>query len=202
MADPMLTTYRGAAVDLINNNWADDDREMLEVVSEEAGVFRFNQGSLDSALLGSFAPGGWTAHVTAASGGAGVALLEIYAADIDTTTRLGGLSARGGVGPSLAAFGVGGTLVDPQLTLFNASSVIASNDSWQQSPDAAAIAALVLALGLLAVLPALASWTGLRQVAMVDAFYRSGSLVFGGGHVVLPLLRAETVPRGWLTFGG
>jgi chromate transporter len=34
---------------------------------------------------------------------------------------------------------------------------------------------------------------------MVDAFYRSGALVFGGGHVVLPLLRAETVPRGWLT---
>lgn len=173
MADPMLTTYRGAAVDLINDNWADDDREMLEVVSEEAGVFRFNQGSLDSALLGSFAPGGWTAHVTAASGGAGVALLEIYAADIDTTTRLGGLSARGrvgaggevlivgfviegttplrlllrGVGPSLAAFGVGGTLVDPQLTLFNASSVIASNDSWQQSPDAAAIAAAGSATG-------------------------------------------------------
>src|SRR5690606_18238928 len=30
-------------------------------------------------------------------------------------------------------------------------------------------------------------------------FYRSGALVFGGGHVVLPLLRAEVVPRGWLT---
>lgn len=33
---------------------------------------------------------------------------------------------------------------------------------------------------------------------MVDAFYRAGSLVFGGGHVVLPLLQAEVVPTGWV----
>ena len=34
---------------------------------------------------------------------------------------------------------------------------------------------------------------------MADSFYRSGSLVFGGGHVVLPLLEAEVVPPGWVT---
>ena len=34
---------------------------------------------------------------------------------------------------------------------------------------------------------------------MVDAFYRAGSLVFGGGHVVLPLLQAEVVPSSWLS---
>jgi len=34
---------------------------------------------------------------------------------------------------------------------------------------------------------------------MFDGFYRSGSLVFGGGHVILPLLRAEVVPRGWVS---
>jgi len=33
----------------------------------------------------------------------------------------------------------------------------------------------------------------------VDAFYRAGSLVFGGGHVVLPLLQAEVVPSGWVS---
>jgi chromate transporter len=33
---------------------------------------------------------------------------------------------------------------------------------------------------------------------LADAFYRSGALVFGGGHVVLPLLQSETVSRGWL----
>jgi chromate transporter len=32
-----------------------------------------------------------------------------------------------------------------------------------------------------------------------DSFYRAGSLVFGGGHVVLPLLQAEVVPPGWVT---
>src|SRR5690606_21421695 len=35
--------------------------------------------------------------------------------------------------------------------------------------------------------------------ALVDGFYRSGSLVFGGGHVVLPLLQAEVVPPGWVS---
>ncbi len=34
---------------------------------------------------------------------------------------------------------------------------------------------------------------------MFDSFYRSGALVFGGGHVVLPLLEQEFVPTGWLT---
>src|SRR5690606_31712361 len=57
--------------------------------------------------------------------------------------------------------------------------------------------ALVSFLALLVVLPALASAMGSRDLAVFDSFYRSGSLVFGGGHVVLPLLRAEVVPRGW-----
>jgi chromate transporter len=33
---------------------------------------------------------------------------------------------------------------------------------------------------------------------LFNSFYRSGSLVFGGGHVVLPLLQAEVVPKGWV----
>jgi len=37
-----------------------------------------------------------------------------------------------------------------------------------------------------------------QTLAMVDAFYRSGALVFGGGHVVLPLLQSEVVPSGWI----
>ncbi len=63
----------------------------------------------------------------------------------------------------------------------------------------AAAAALVVFLALLFVLPAVSTATGSRDVAVFDAFYRSGSLVFGGGHVVLPLLRAEVVPRGWIS---
>ncbi len=59
-------------------------------------------------------------------------------------------------------------------------------------------AAWALFAGLLALLPALASFTGNHAVALFDSFYRAGSLVFGGGHVVLPLLRAEVVPPGWI----
>ena len=51
---------------------------------------------------------------------------------------------------------------------------------------------------LLVGLPLLAGALPGRSVAMIDAFYRSGALVFGGGHVVLPLLQSEVVPRGWV----
>jgi chromate transporter len=40
--------------------------------------------------------------------------------------------------------------------------------------------------------------TGAFPIAVADSFYRAGSLVFGGGHVVLPLLQAEVVPPGWV----
>ena len=52
---------------------------------------------------------------------------------------------------------------------------------------------------LLMLLPILAAATGIKQIAVFDGFYRAGSLVFGGGHVVLPLLRAEVVPNGWVS---
>jgi chromate transporter len=38
-----------------------------------------------------------------------------------------------------------------------------------------------------------------QTLSIVDAFYRAGSLVFGGGHVVLPLLQTEVVPSGWVS---
>jgi chromate transporter len=62
-------------------------------------------------------------------------------------------------------------------------------------PGAMALLAFVV---LLAGLPILAALTQNHVVALVDVFYRSGALVFGGGHVVLPLLQAEVVPRGWI----
>ena len=59
----------------------------------------------------------------------------------------------------------------------------------------AAVAALVLFFVLLIGLPFLAHATGSPALKMFDAFYRAGSLVFGGGHVVLPLLQAD--PNSW-----
>jgi chromate transporter len=48
-------------------------------------------------------------------------------------------------------------------------------------------------------LPLLASLVPSQSIKLADAFYRAGSLVFGGGHVVLPLLQASVVPPGWVT---
>jgi chromate transporter len=58
---------------------------------------------------------------------------------------------------------------------------------------------LVIFFALLISLPLLASATASQTVKLFDAFYRAGSLVFGGGHVVLPLLQASVVPPGWVT---
>lgn len=60
------------------------------------------------------------------------------------------------------------------------------------------LVALALFFGLLLALPLLSETSDDRRLAMVDAFYRSGSLVFGGGHVVLPLLQAAVVDPGWV----
>ncbi|MFE8696020.1 chromate transporter [Cytobacillus sp. FJAT-53684] len=62
-----------------------------------------------------------------------------------------------------------------------------------------AVSCLSLFFGLLILLPILREITSLSWIAMFDSFYRSGSLVFGGGHVVLPLLEREFVPTGWLS---
>ena len=62
-----------------------------------------------------------------------------------------------------------------------------------------AVASLALFFVLLGGLPVLAAVTDVGAVALFDSFYRAGSLVFGGGHVVLPLLQAEVVPPGWVT---
>jgi len=57
---------------------------------------------------------------------------------------------------------------------------------------------LSLFFGLLVGLPVVHQLLPGQTLAMVDAFYRVGALVFGGGHVVLPLLQAEVVPSGWV----
>jgi chromate transporter len=59
-----------------------------------------------------------------------------------------------------------------------------------------AIVAWVAFFGLLLALPALTRVSGNQTLAVFDSFYRTGALVFGGGHVVLPLLRNEVVLPG------
>jgi chromate transporter len=61
------------------------------------------------------------------------------------------------------------------------------------------ITALAIFAVLLVGLPIVAVTTGDQNIRLFDTFYRVGSLVFGGGHVVLPLLQAEVVPSGWIS---
>ena len=62
-----------------------------------------------------------------------------------------------------------------------------------------AVVALLAFFALLIALPVAERLIDNGALAVADSFYRAGSLVFGGGHVVLPLLEAEVVPPGWVT---
>jgi chromate transporter len=62
-----------------------------------------------------------------------------------------------------------------------------------------ATAALALFFGLLLTLPIANAFLDSQALNVFDSFYRVGSLVFGGGHVVLPLLEAEVVGPGWVS---
>ncbi|UOR10484.1 chromate efflux transporter [Halobacillus amylolyticus] len=66
------------------------------------------------------------------------------------------------------------------------------------SKKAGAISLTIL-IGLLIVMPIIANATDHILVQLFDTFFRVGSLVFGGGHVVLPMIEREVVPTGWLT---
>jgi chromate transporter len=63
----------------------------------------------------------------------------------------------------------------------------------------AGVVLLALFFSLLLVLPVVGAGFPTQGLAMFDAFYRAGALVFGGGHVVLPLLEAEVVRPGWVS---
>ncbi|MCY4469886.1 MAG: chromate efflux transporter [Thiotrichales bacterium] len=84
--------------------------------------------------------------------------------------------------------------------------VVRLRDETHSTPEPAqavpvsrvAVASLALFFVLLVLLPVLASTWPSQALALVDSFYRSGSLVFGGGHVVLALLKAEVLPTGWV----
>jgi len=73
---------------------------------------------------------------------------------------------------------------------------VAPPTAARPGPHPAAATALIAFGVLLIALPALSAVTGNPTVDILDRFYRTGSLVFGGGHVVLPLLETELVATG------
>jgi len=77
----------------------------------------------------------------------------------------------------------------------NAGAVVRS----RQTGRTLGVLAGGLFIVLLLLLPVLAQLSDQQGFRLADAFYRAGALVFGGGHVVLPLLEAEVVKSGWVS---
>jgi hypothetical protein len=165
--DAVLTVYdRNQNVIMSNDDWS-TSANSAEVASVTASVggFALAPGSLDAALVGTFAPGPYSVHLSGKAG-SGIALAEIYDADGGADAQLLNISTRGrvgsgaavmvpgivvtesnrrllirGVGPELAAsFGFANDTIlpDPVLTLNNAAGeTIASNDNWSDGSTAA-----------------------------------------------------------------
>ncbi len=172
LADPRFTLLSGSTAVAANDNWLAADAAAMS----NAGAFALTAGSKDAAVVVTLSPGAYTAPVTAADGGTGVALLEVYDASSATTAAVLNASTRayvgtgegvlipgfvvGGtgtlrlliraVGPGLAAFGVAGTLADPAITLYRGSTALATNDNWSAATNAADIAATASAVGAFA----------------------------------------------------
>lgn len=167
LADPVLTIYRqgtgAATVIASNNDWYPDAAATAQAV----GAFPLKSGSKDAALVMDLPAGGYSAEVTGANGATGATMVELYDGDAVGTsnTRLTNLSLRGlggsgdkvivtgfivsgdaprrmlvrAVGPELGAFGVGGSMANPELVIYQTkdgvTTEVARNDDWLANAD-------------------------------------------------------------------
>lgn len=161
IARPVLSLYDGAGRPLVSNTGWGTAANVAEIRSaaQQVGAFAFAENSADSALVVTLTPGSYTAQISG-GGGLGLALLESYDLDDFATmqSRLVNISSRGfvgtdqniiipgistggssarlllvrAVGPALDAFGVTGTLVNPEITVTRTGSTapVATNDNW------------------------------------------------------------------------
>ena len=106
------------------------------------------------------------------------------------------LLAAPGIAAQLAVIAGGGLL---GLALLRTDGSSPTQTDARRGTPWLAVAALLAFFALLVALPVAARMVDVGALAVADSFYRAGSLVFGGGHVVLPLLEAEVVPPGWVT---
>jgi chromate transporter len=111
------------------------------------------------------------------------------------------LSVLGTVYAQLIVIGLGallGSLLCRTTTAPNPERLPEHAQEFRVSRTASAIALALFGV-LLFGLPVLAGLHAGQAVAVFEGFYRSGTLVFGGGHVVLPLLQQQTVATGWVS---
>jgi uncharacterized repeat protein (TIGR03806 family) len=182
LTNPVLTLYSGSQTLATNTRWntAANVAE-IRAATTRVGLTPLPEGSADSALLLTLAPGGYTAQVAGANDGTGVGLIEVYSADVDPTNgnRLIAISVRAqvgtgdgvlipgiivspgamktvlirAVGPGLAQSNVPGPLLaEPVVTLFAGGQSYRSNTGWNTAANATAIRSATVQVGL----PALA----------------------------------------------
>lgn len=160
LAQPSLVLHNLARSTVVARDFgwtAGPDASAVAANSTRLGAFALAAGSADSALYLPLASGPYTANVVAPAGESGIALIEVYDADVDGGPQLINLSARTqvgtgddtltlgfvigsggpkqmllrGVGPSLAALGITNALRDPRLELRDATgALLASNKDW------------------------------------------------------------------------
>jgi hypothetical protein len=163
LADPVLE-LRGPNGSLIlsNDNWRENPDQALLI--QASGIPP--QDDLESAIVATLPPAGYTAIVKGKSNGTGLALVEVYDLDQSANAKLANLSTRafvetgdnvviagfilGGadgspqmivraMGPSLAPLGVSNVLADPTLEVRDGNgALVAHNDNWQDDPAQAA----------------------------------------------------------------
>ena len=100
-------------------------------------------------------------------------------------------------GCQIAAIALGGVL--GWMLYRKAEEPLPSTSQSMKFNSRQSIFALTLFFGLLLGLPILAAAFPKMGLAYFDSYYRAGALVFGGGHVVLPLLKAQAVTPGWVS---
>jgi len=169
LADPQLTLVgsTGAVVGT-NDNWISSDASTFSSV----GAFALTAGSKDSAIVTTLPSGSYTAQVTGANNGTGIALVEVYevgntgAKLVNLSTRLQVTSSFSPIigyvvspgtgnrrflartaGPALTVFGLQGLLADPTMTLTRTSgtaAVIATNNDWGTPANTSAATGAIL----------------------------------------------------------
>jgi hypothetical protein len=142
-----------------------------------AGAFALPDTSLDSAIVRTFAPGGYTVHVLGANGGTGIAIVEVYDLDTSSTSsRVVNLSTRShvgrdnsilipgvtvsgtsprqllirAVGPGLRQYDVNGVLERPKIALYQGSTLLTTNTGWTTAPNATEIPGVASRVGAFA----------------------------------------------------
>jgi chromate transporter len=106
--------------------------------------------------------------------------------------------AVGSAAAQIAAIAGGGLA---GLALCRDAALLGTSELHVPVSRKTAVTALALFALLLLALPLVRRATGSGDAALLEAFYRCGALVFGGGHVVLPLLRDAVVAPGWVSDG-